>query len=526
LLLSKFTVHTLICNLFLQAIKNRFGIVDETDFQIEYYDTDWQSYVDVEDYKQIAHKTKLRCNVLSTVQSVSTTQNLSTSQAAAEKQSTHDKHSVAHSRWPIKFDFPAEKLPSQVREALENQVNLCHPKHRYLRGLLLHTLCDEAVKFTSHPDHSQKVDMARSIILHWPYLTEQIGRGFDGWLASIVDCLKCTRRNLGIIDKTRSAAVLNRKRATTTSELSIPKHPCSRAQGCPVTEGRAGSSEDEGTASGTGDLSSCVQARGSIVARPGATCAVDEGEISGNDGNGNSSQDRDAAVAPPATSGLVLEVGDISAPCVAGHSKQVGDHVTDGPRDISAVGNGEFNGDGGCSSCESAVGESRETDIIEEMKILWRKPEAHCNPRILQLLAHTFDCRRTWIYSCCTKTAELKDMYPALFCMKAVMQEFALISKEKKWMQLAVERALVKTPKFIQLARIQVRILGTSKKMSVKQRRLHEILRKLDLALDETQDEELATKHRAVAGLLLLPHLLGDSACYLYNICEVWFDIQ
>lgn len=84
----------------------------------------------------------------------------------------------------------------------------------------------------------------------------------------------------------------------------------------------------------------------------------------------------------------------------------------------------------------------------------------------------------------------------------------------------------MKAPKFIELARNQVRLLGTSKKLSVKQKRLDEILRKLDFALDETQDEELAAKHRAIAGLLLVPHLLGDNASYLYNTSEVCFDLR
>jgi len=430
--------------LFVQAIRSRFGITDEMEFQIQYYDTEWESYVDVDNYMQLAHKIKLRCNVLSTIHSLSipVVQNLSASQTAAEEQLTHDKHSDARSQWPTKFDFPAEKLPSQVREALDKQVNLCHPKNRYLRGLLLHTLCDEVVKYQSHPDHSQKVDMAKSIILKWPYLTEQIGRGFDGWLASIVDCLKSTRRNLGIIDKARSAAVLNRKRAATTS--LITKHPCPPAQGRPATEGRAGIIEDEGTASGTGGHNSCVQPqRGNITTQPKATSLVNESEISGNDGNGNGSQDRDAGIAQPTTS--TLEVGDISALPVAGSSLQVGDHAVHATDVPSAVDHREVTGDGGHSSClqESAVGETGEADVIDEMKILCRKPEAQRNPRILQLLADTFDNRRSWICSCCTKTAELKDMYPALFCTKAVIQEFAFISKEKKWMQLAVERAPV-----------------------------------------------------------------------------------
>jgi len=55
----------------MQAIRNRFGISDETEFHVQYYDTEWKSYVDVEDYMQLAHKTKLRCNVLSNIHSVS-----------------------------------------------------------------------------------------------------------------------------------------------------------------------------------------------------------------------------------------------------------------------------------------------------------------------------------------------------------------------------------------------------------------------------------------------------------------------
>ena len=44
---------------------------------------------------------------------------LSSSHAAAEEQLTHDKHSDARSQWPMKFDFPVEKLHSQVHEALD-----------------------------------------------------------------------------------------------------------------------------------------------------------------------------------------------------------------------------------------------------------------------------------------------------------------------------------------------------------------------------------------------------------------------
>lgn len=94
------------------------------------------------------------------------------------------------------------------------------------------------------------------------------------------------------------------------------------------------------------------------------------------------------------------------------------------------------------------------------------------------------------------------------------MQEFTLITKESKWMELAVERALLKAPKFIQLATKQAKLLAASKKLTSKQKRLQEILSKLDLALDQTQDAEVTAKHRAIAGMLLMPHILGDNFYY------------
>jgi len=99
--------------------------------------------------------------------------------------------------------------------ALDRGIDLRNPKQRYLCGQLLQILCGEAVKLTAHPDHYQKIEMAKSIITARPYLKEPIGRGYDGWLASIVDSLKSTRRILGLIDK--SAAIMERKHAWSSS---------------------------------------------------------------------------------------------------------------------------------------------------------------------------------------------------------------------------------------------------------------------------------------------------------------------
>ena len=179
---------------------------NNTHFQIQSYDTDWDAYVDVEDFSALADKSKLRCtNLTMTVPPVQ-----SSSVSGPEVKLEANQVEGANS-WPIHFEFPVDKLPVQVQQALQNKVNLLHPKNRYVRGLLLQTLCMEAVKMKSHPDHGQKIDMARSIILQWPYLKEQVGRGYDGWLSSIVDGLKSARRSVGLIDTARSDAIMKRR---------------------------------------------------------------------------------------------------------------------------------------------------------------------------------------------------------------------------------------------------------------------------------------------------------------------------
>ena len=106
------------------------------------------------------------------------------------------------------------------------------------------------------------------------------------------------------------------------------------------------------------------------------------------------------------------------------------------------------------------------------------------------------------------------------FCRRAFVHEFALITKEHKWLQLATQRVLVKAPKFVLFAQRQLQLCGSSR-LSVKHRRVADLLQKLQLALQHVQDDEVATRYRAIAGLLLMPHLLGDTVCYVYSICPV-----
>ena len=475
------------------------------------------------------------------------------------------------------------------------------------------------MKIKSHPDHSQKVDMAKSIILQWPYLTEQIGRGFDGWLASIVDCLKSTRHTLGIVNKARSSAVLNRKRANAIStpvkqkramysqhengaatepvaeslerqcpgvsteltastsgnqgpDAAEPRSDGSRGQGLGANaEHRASSSGNQGpdageprsSGSGGQTLGANAEPRGSSSGNQGPDAA--EPRSSGSEGQtlganaeprASSSGNQGPDAAEPRSDGSRGQGLGANAEPIASSSGGHGPGTTTEPitgslegqgpaaaTDTRAISSGcqgpgvttvpvadrlEFQGLGATAEprASSSGGEVvNVTAIIEEMKILMKNTDAQrSHHRLMKLLSLSFDDRRSWIYTCCTKTEELKKLYPALFSRKALLQEFFMIIKEKKWIEVAKERALLKMPKFTALARRQVKLLDNSKKLSVKQRRLDSILKKLDLVLDETQDEENAAKHRAVAGMLLMPEILGDSACYMYNICEVWLE--
>lgn len=310
------------------------------------------------------------------------------------------------------------------------------------------------MKIKSHPDHSQKVDMAKSIILQWPYLTEQIGRGFDGWLASIVDCLKSTRRTLGIVNKARSSAVLNRKRANAISTPVKPKRAMySQHENGAATEPVAESLERQCPGVSTELTASTSGNQGPDAAEPRS--------------DGSRGQGLGANAEPIASSSGGHGPGTTTEP-ITGSLEGQGPAATTDTRAISSGCQGpgvttvpvadrlEFQGLGATAEprASSSGGEVvNVTAIIEEMKILMKNTDAQrSHHRLMKLLSLSFDDRRSWIYTCCTKTEELKKLYPALFSRKALLQEFCMIIKEKKWIEVAKERALLKMPKFTALA--------------------------------------------------------------------------
>ena len=190
-------------------IIKRFDLASSFEFILQYFDEEWQSFIDIEDVNCLVDKTKLRVTSVASVnvKNVASPERVEDQDVLVKQSSTVSNAA----QWPSQFVFPVQKVPANLVTALDKGIDLCNPKQRYLRGQLLQVVCSEAVKFTSHPDHSQKIEMAKSIITAWPHLKEPIGRGYDGWLASIVDCLKSTRRVLGLIDKSRSVAIMKRK---------------------------------------------------------------------------------------------------------------------------------------------------------------------------------------------------------------------------------------------------------------------------------------------------------------------------
>ena len=372
------------------------------------------------------------------------------------------------------------------------------------------------MKIKSHPDHSQKVDMAKSIILQWPYLTEQIGRGFDGWLASIVDCLKSTRRTLGIVNKARSSAVLNRKRANAIStpvkqkramysqhENGAATEPVAESlerqcpgvsteltastsgnQGPDAAEPRSDGSRGQGLGANAEHRASSSGNQGPDAAEPrssgseGQTLGANaepRASSSGNQGpdaaeprsDGSRGQGLGANAEPIASSSGGHGPGTTTEP-ITGSLEGQGPAAATDTRAISSGCQGpgvttvpvadrlEFQGLGATAEprASSSGGEVvNVTAIIEEMKILMKNTDAQrSHHRLMKLLSLSFDDRRSWIYTCCTKTEELKKLYPALFSRKALLQEFCMIIKEKKWIEVAKERALLKMPKFTALA--------------------------------------------------------------------------
>jgi len=466
-------------------ISKRFNLPSSSEFVVQYFDEEWQSYIDVEDVDCLVDKTKLRVTSVTSVsfKSVASSEAVESRDVLSEQLSTSSTV-PADEQWPSQFAFPVQKVPPNLMTALDKGIDLCSPKQRYLRGQLLQILCSEAVKLTTHPDHSQKIEMAKSIITAWPHLKEPIGRGYDGWLASIVDCLKSTRRVLGLVDKSRSVAIMERKRAL------------SSGPGVSTEKQNLGQQDSEANS-----VHSCTAGiPSSKVTRKIPRYLKKSMQVQ------QSSQKQQS-----------VENTDVEN--CADHTEDTGVFGSQ----ITTVAVIEFSAS---TSTVEQVSDSTTTPLsptesVSVMKELWSKPEGE-RPwdQLLHLLKITFDSRRMMVSSSST-TTQIRDEYPALFFREAFIQEYCLLTEMSECMTKAMDSITEKCQVFVKLSQKKVnsgaRIEGLDK--------LAHIMSQLSLALEIERDPDIERELRAIAGLLLLPLLLKDNSSYFITpleVCSLW----
>lgn len=90
----------------------------------------------------------------------------------------------------LDFTIPSQDFSSRLREALNDQI----PLSRVLRSEFIHTICSKIWRISKYPTSIMFTDVARTIILQYPYLTENLGTGYGGWRQAIRDKFKNMRR--------------------------------------------------------------------------------------------------------------------------------------------------------------------------------------------------------------------------------------------------------------------------------------------------------------------------------------------
>ena len=209
---------------------------------IKYFDSEWNDWIDLEDCTLLQDKAKLKVKIMESEVDLSNRSIMSIAEpilASSPNVSLSKSVNISipvKKDWPEPFKFPVHSLPAQVIQALQKKVNLSKPIHRHLRGLLLQTLCNEAVSIKSHPDHHEKVSLAKSILNEWNYLKEDYGKGYEGWLASVVDGLKQARKRTGQLKPKLKRKMIedniindsDNETTPTTSEKRCTSIPCKR----------------------------------------------------------------------------------------------------------------------------------------------------------------------------------------------------------------------------------------------------------------------------------------------------------
>jgi len=106
----------------------------------------------------------------------------------------------------------------------------------------------------------------------------------------------------------------------------------------------------------------------------------------------------------------------------------------------------------------------------------------------------------------------IKKDFPGLFCKQGIIQEYALISGT----QSAYKEVIANVQTAVALVEVARSDLSqkcteiSSKNKQTKHATTVDILNSLSTSLSDIEDDESKKRHKIVAGLLLLPTLLGE----------------
>lgn len=178
---------------------------------LQYFDTEWNTFVDIEDYSVLADRARIKCSVQqmsldlpviqmtnydlpSNVMDVSFLLEQPCSSATGSDNS--QSSNAVKQCWPFEYKLPSS-FPESVVFALQQQVNLNKPCQRYIRGQFVQTIVHGVMRnYTLYPGSAEKMDMAKAVIREHPHLRDASKNGFCTWYQSISDCLKNCRRQL------------------------------------------------------------------------------------------------------------------------------------------------------------------------------------------------------------------------------------------------------------------------------------------------------------------------------------------
>ena len=559
----------------LQEVISRFGVTSLG--AVQYFDTDWDAFIDIGDYNNLVHKMKIRCALIDPTARVvlqqltpNTPANVQHGEASTPNDETPTtckqlhKPSSTYSSWPSPFVYPVHQLPASVTDALNNKLDLTSPKQRHARGLLVRTLCVEAVELKSHPDYIQKVELAKSIVGMWPYLTESIGRGYDGWLASIIDCLKVVRQQKGKIDVRRSAACRKRRlcdeieASKTAVEIKKPLQCHVRTSVLPkryvvrqkatdeendINQGKSRSVVDSSAPCGTGTVSCELEPET-------VSCGLETVVLNSTAHDVDTFYDISDCVAnslrilshstevPDSDPNAVVDAYEVERFSMLNFLNS----PDEGVNCIDAMLLGKANVDSNLgdsavpklSSTQHLVGDcfmgsdshfepTNQAELVAELNELWSSAESPRNSnKLLSLLKQTFDDRRALVHRS-TSTSAIKKLYPALFFREGIVQEYELITNSSYRESVGHSNFMTKAPELVNTAKSMLSSLlhVNTKKAAKKRSAIQAILMKLQLSLDIENDLECQQSLKAIAGLMLLPVMLDDTSTYFYRVHEV-----